>query len=202
MAAERVKGVAANRLQKKDKSKKSLPSSLIRDFCTVCTPYLSYNLLNDAAPIGNAVLAFDLGAKMGVVLGRDNGELVECFELDLSKLSTAKRFEVYRQCIIELIVKFAPEAIFYEKVCGHRGVVAAHHFGYYEGTLKVHAGMIPILDMTPTAIKKNITGAGNADKETVRQAVCKLHNIDIPSRYTNASDAVAIFTACTRKAHA
>jgi len=88
---------------------------------------------------------------------------------------------------------FQDIAICYEKVHRHLGTAAAHVYGAFEMQLLVlaHEFDIETLSATPGELKKHATGAGNATKEMMAQAILERHipSGDIEMSSDNAVDA-------------
>lgn len=125
---------------------------------------------------GRAILALDLGTTTGWAMS-DGGGLVT---------SGTARFKPSRydgggvrylrfRSWLDQLSSYAGrvEAIYFEEVRAHSGTDAAHIYGGYLATLSAWCEQqaIPYQGVSVSAIKKFITGRGNADKATVIAAV-------------------------------
>ena len=81
--------------------------------------------------------------------------------------------------------------VYYEQVMHHSGIVAAHIYGGFYGILMYWCEALEIIytGITPTSIKKFITGSGKADKDMVIQSVKKL---GFSPKDDNEADALAL----------
>ena len=114
------------------------------------------------------ILALDLGTDCGFAIYKDDGKFIS----GTKKLGTYKekfgaRFHEFRTWLLNIIAKHNIEAVYFERVFGHKGVDAAHCYG---GFLYMLASVcfqqnIPCISFSVQAIKKFMTGKGNATKD-------------------------------------
>lgn len=124
----------------------------------------------------SAVLALDLGTRLGWALADADGAIRAG-----SRRLDARDGEPVGQRYVRLgrfLTVLAEEAqglaaVYYEAVCAHKGTLAAHRYGAFEGTLQAWCALA---DLSPTpvpvgTIKRSATGSGRASKEAVLAAM-------------------------------
>jgi len=122
------------------------------------------------------VLALDLGTRLGWALADGQG-LIRSGSRRLGGRGSEPVGERYVRFARALTVLAEDAgglaAVYYEAVCAHKGVVAAHRYGAFEGALQAWCALQG-LSPEPVAvatIKKFVTGSGRARKPAVIAAV-------------------------------
>ena len=113
------------------------------------------------------LLALDLGTDCGFAIFKDGKFISGTKKLGTYKEKFGARFYEFRKWLLNIIAKHNIEAIYFERVYGHKGVEAAHCYG---GFLYMLASVcfqqnIPCTGLTVQAIKKFMTGKANATKD-------------------------------------
>ena len=138
------------------------------------------------------ILALDLGTDCGFAIYKDDGKFIS----GTKKLRTYKekfgaRFHEFRKWLLDIISKHGIDSVYFERVYGHKGIEAGHCYGGFMYTLAsvCYQQNIPCISFSVQAIKKFMTGKGNANKDEIIAAVrCKGFN---PATDDEA-DAIAI----------
>ncbi|MFL5790253.1 MAG: crossover junction endodeoxyribonuclease RuvC [Actinomycetota bacterium] len=92
------------------------------------------------------------------------------------------------------ITTHRPSAVAVERVAWSRNQVSALHVARATGAIILVAAEagLPVAEYAPNEVKQAVTGAGNADKAQVQQALARIHGLrDVPSQ-PDAADAVAV----------
>lgn len=138
-----------------------------------------------------AILALDLGTSLGFALFKDGKFISGTKKLGTSKEKFGARFHEFRTWLLKIIEKHNIDVVYFERVYGHKGVEAAHCYG---GFLYMLASVcfqqnILCIGLTVQAIKKFMTGKGNATKDEMIAAARRkgFNPID-----DNESDAIAV----------
>ena len=120
------------------------------------------------------ILALDLGTDCGFAIYKDDGKFIS----GTKKLRTYKekfgaRFHEFRKWLLNILEKHSIESVYFERVYGHKGVEAGHCFGGFMYTLAsvCYQQNIPCISFSVQAIKKFMTGKGNANKDEMITAV-------------------------------
>ena len=113
------------------------------------------------------LFALDLGTACGFAIFKDGKFISGTRKLGTYKEKFGARFHEFRTWLLNIIAKHNIEAVYFERVFGHKGVEAAHCYG---GFLYMLASVcfqqnIPCKGLTVQAIKKFMTGKGNATKD-------------------------------------
>ncbi len=113
------------------------------------------------------LLALDLGTNMGFAIFRDGKFISGTKKLGTYREKFGARFHEFRIWLLNIIAKHNIEAVYFERVFGHKGVEAAHCYG---GFLYMLASVcfqqnIPCKGLIVQAIKKFMTGKNNATKD-------------------------------------
>ena len=119
------------------------------------------------------ILALDLGTSMGFAIYKNWKFISGTKKLGTYKEKFGERFYEFRKWLLNVIAKHNIEAVYFERVYGHKGVEAAHCYG---GFLYMLASVcyqqnIPCISFSVQAIKKFITAKGNATKNEIIAAV-------------------------------
>lgn len=147
----------------------------------------------------SCVLGVDPGvARLGLaVIGRD-GRRATLIWTDTvmtdSDLSEADRLARLAYAVREAIVVHRPGAVAVERVAFNRNTVSALTVARATGAVMVAAAEagLAVEEYSPTEVKSAVTGAGNADKRQVRDALERVHGFrNLPSS-PDAVDAAAV----------
>ena len=124
------------------------------------------------------ILALDLATKTGWAQFVDNSEStgrIESGVFDFASDGHKGMRAIHCWQAIEHLVKSQRfDAIYYEKPYNHSSNQAAHMFGWWECLMHMalaNNGQPMPIQISPAAIKKFITGKGNANKEAVIAAI-------------------------------
>ena len=140
-----------------------------------------------------SILALDLGSKTGWAVQTADGTIL-CGTKKLkqkTKEHESVRYNNYVNFLSEITSNYCIKQIYYEDVFAHKGVQAAHWYGYFYHRLFEFCcslGIEPI-GVAVGTIKKFITGSGNAKKEAVIAAL-QQQGFDVED--DNAADALAL----------
>ena len=120
-----------------------------------------------------ALLALDLGTACGFAIFKDGKFISGTRKLGTYKEKFGARFHEFRTWLLNIIAKHNIEAVYFERVFGHKGVEAAHCYGGFMYTLASvsYQQNIPCISFSVQAIKKFMTGKGNANKDEIIAAV-------------------------------
>ena len=120
------------------------------------------------------ILALDLGTDCGFAIYKDDGKFIS----GTKKLRTYKekfgaRFHEFRKWLLDIISKHGIDSVYFERVYGHKGIEAGHCYGGFMYTLAsvCYQQNIPCVSFSVQAIKKFMTGKGNANKDEIITAV-------------------------------
>lgn len=114
-----------------------------------------------------ALLALDLGSHCGFAVFK-NGEIISgTKKLRIDKKKFGGRFLEFRNWLLQMIAMHDIRKVYFERVFGHVGTEAAHCYGGFLCTLAAVCleKNITCTGFTVQAIKKFMTGKGNANKE-------------------------------------
>ena len=119
------------------------------------------------------ILALDLGTDCGFAIFKDGKFISGTKKLGTYKEKFGERFYEFRKWLLNVIEKHNIEAIYFERVYGHKGVEAAHCYGGFLYTLAsvCFQQNIPYKGLTVQAIMKFMTGKANATKDEIITAV-------------------------------
>ncbi len=111
-----------------------------------------------------------------------------------ASLSSTERTGYLHEAVYKLAAEYAPEICVIEKAFTGINPFSALRLGETRGAMiaAVRRLGIEVAEITPTQVKKTITGQGHADKEQVAAALRYLLSFDRGSLPADASDAVAI----------
>ena len=101
--------------------------------------------------------------------------------------------------ISDLILKYHPEVLAIEKIFFTKNAKTVISVSEARGVIINSANSLnlQIFDFTPLEVKLAITGYGRAEKEQVKQMVCRILKIEKKPILDDTSDALAIaLTAC------
>ncbi|MDO8443745.1 MAG: crossover junction endodeoxyribonuclease RuvC [Candidatus Azambacteria bacterium] len=129
----------------------------------------------------------------------DNLILMTCGCLEPKVKGQKERLGEISKFVSDLIVKYHPEILAIEKIFFTKNVKTALDVSEARGVIFNNANNanLKIFDFTPLEVKLAVTGYGRAEKEQVRQMVCRILNIEKKPKLDDTSDALAIaLTAC------
>lgn len=139
------------------------------------------------------VLALDLGATTGFAVLEQDGTLDRYGVIKSNpKHSKPLRIRTWYDELKLLIVNNRPVLIAYEHVAAHKGTVAAHWYGAYEGLLMLAADGRQLVPVPVGTAKKAFTGRGNASKEDTIAAVKARYSVDLRPSQHDVADAIAV----------
>jgi Holliday junction resolvasome RuvABC endonuclease subunit len=137
------------------------------------------------------VLALDLGTRTGYAFYKDGTIISGTQKLRHSKNASGLRFVHFRRWLMEVIDTHNIYSVFFERVYGHKGMLAAQVYGGFIYTLAAvcEEMQIKCTGIQVATIKRFMTGRGNATKEEM-VAAARLRDFD-PQTHDEA-DALAI----------
>lgn len=145
------------------------------------------------------ILGIDPGTRiLGFGVVRICGSRVEYVDMGVVNLKNEKdHFVTLRKILSEvtaLIVKYMPDEMAIEAPFYGKNPQVLLKLGRAQGAAISAALMkdIPIFEYPPRSVKLSVTGKGAASKEQVGNMVQNLLGIDIPQKYPDATDALAI----------
>jgi crossover junction endodeoxyribonuclease RuvC len=153
----------------------------------------------DSLIFDSLVLGVDPGlARLGLaVVGRHERRPVLVWAATVQTpvgMAEADRLRCVADAVREAIIAHGPSSVAIERVAFNRNQVSALTVARATGAVMVVAADagLPVQEYSPTEVKSVVTGAGNADKAQVREALIRLHGLrDVPAQ-ADAVDAVAI----------
>jgi Holliday junction resolvasome, endonuclease subunit len=153
----------------------------------------------DGEAFGSLVLGVDPGiARLGLaVVGHRARRPVLVWADTVTTpvgMPEAPRLRCVANAVREAIAAYRPSSVAVERVAFNRNQVSALTVARVTGAVMVVAADagLPVDEYSPTEVKSVVTGAGNADKSQVRQALVRMHGLrDVPTQ-ADAVDAVAI----------
>ena len=121
------------------------------------------------------ILALDLGTRAGFAVGSNQGNLISgTWDLKPSRFDGGgMRFLKFRKRLDEISAAMPFARVVYEEVRAHKGTDAAHIYGGLMATLQqwCEERSIPYQAIPVQAIKKHVTGKGNADKKAMIEMI-------------------------------
>ena len=137
------------------------------------------------------LLALDLGTNIGFAIFKDGKFISGTKKLGTYKEKFGARFHEFRTWLLNIIAKHNIEAVYFERVFGHKGVEAAHCYG---GFLYMLASVcfqqkIPCISFSVQAIKRFMTGKGNATKD---EMIAAARQKGFNAETDDEADAIAI----------
>jgi len=108
--------------------------------------------------------------------------------------SDADRLRAIASGMRQAITRFAPSSVAIERVAWNRNQVSALQVARATGVLmavSAEAGL-EVQEYSPSEVKSAVTGAGNATKDQVADALRRLHGLHGVPREPDAADAVAV----------
>jgi crossover junction endodeoxyribonuclease RuvC len=96
--------------------------------------------------------------------------------------------------VAAVIADHQPTEAAIEEVFVNRNLQTATSVGRASGVLILAAAQagLPVAEYTPSAVKRAVTGSGDADKRQVQQMVARRLNLDAAPSPADAADALAI----------
>jgi crossover junction endodeoxyribonuclease RuvC len=96
--------------------------------------------------------------------------------------------------VTEAIAEHRPDAVAIERVAWNRNQVSALRVARATGAIMAAAAAagVGVQEYGPNEVKIAVTGAGNADKRQVRDALVRIHGLRQVPEQPDAADAVAV----------
>ncbi|HBD05546.1 TPA: crossover junction endodeoxyribonuclease RuvC [Candidatus Uhrbacteria bacterium] len=113
-----------------------------------------------------------------------------------SKTDLSKRLvEIYSD-LVSIIKKHKPDAVCIEKLFFSKNVKTAIDVGHARGVVLLVSEMnhVPIIEITPTALKTAIVGYGRADKKQMQEMIKRMFKLKKIPKPDDAADALALAT--------
>jgi len=106
----------------------------------------------------------------------------------------ALRLRLVAEAVRAAIAHHHPGAVAIERVAWNRNQVSALRVARATGAVMVVAAEagVGVREYGPNEVKIAVTGAGNADKRQVRDALARIHRLDAVPSQPDAADAVAV----------
>jgi len=124
------------------------------------------------------VMGVDPGANAAGFCVVEGGKVLETGEVK-PKGSLGQKLLAIHSGIAGVIEEFRPDLLVMEAVIYHKNPKTALVMGAARGVVLLAAAEkgIPVKEISPTTVKKSVSGAGRAGKESVGYMVRKLYNI-------------------------
>ncbi len=109
--------------------------------------------------------------------------------------SISFRLKQLHDDLSEIIMELSPEVIAVEKIFTHKEHVStATVLGHARGVILLvgEQAKLPLIELTPSEIKKSVTGNGNATKDQVQHAITSILKLSEPPKPSDVADALAI----------
>lgn len=137
------------------------------------------------------ILTLDLGTACGFAIFKNGKFISGTKKLGTYKEKFGARFHEFRTWLLNIITKHDIKAVYFERVFGHKGIEAAHCYG---GFLYMLASVcfqqnIPCISFSVQAIKRFMTGKGNATKD---EMIAAAREKGFNPMDDNEADAIAI----------
>jgi crossover junction endodeoxyribonuclease RuvC len=109
-------------------------------------------------------------------------------------LHEAERLRILAGAARDAIEEHRPTAVAIERVAWSRNQVSALHVARATGAVMLVAAEagLAVEEYAPNEVKQAVTGAGNADKRAVQQALGRIHGLRGVPTEPDAADAVAV----------
>jgi crossover junction endodeoxyribonuclease RuvC len=154
------------------------------------------------------ILGIDPGSvKTGYGLVKAEGRSAKLVEYGVIRTRSGEPFELRLATIYdkltEIILRHQPQVAVVETIFvgqNAKNIQSVLKLGHARGVvlLAVSKGSLPLIELSPTDVKKSITGHGRADKLQIKKMVQVLLGMDKPAA-EDASDALALaLTHCFR----
>jgi len=149
---------------------------------------------------GKIILGIDPGSLiMGYAVIRIDGKkAIDLMEMGVLKLSKypehAMRLKKIYEKVHELSANFKPTSCAIEAPFFGKNVQSMLKLGRAQGVAMAAAiqADVPVIEYSPKKVKQSVTGNGNASKEQVQRTVQQILKFTDPSKYLDATDAVAV----------
>lgn len=142
-------------------------------------------------------LALDLGTSTGYAIYKSGQIISGTKQLHVNKRVLGMHFLEFRKWLLSVIVGHGVQHVFFERVYGHTSTEAAHVYGgfmYALATVCLEKN-IPCTGFTVQAIKKFMTGKGNATKDEMIHTV---QNFSFNPQTDDEADAISIMLLALR----
>lgn len=120
------------------------------------------------------------------------------------KTTLADKLEQIYQDVESVLREYQPEEVVVEKAFYHKNAQVSMILGHVRGVIMLAARLnkAHVVEMTPTAIKKMVTGNGSAGKDRVKYMATRLLGLKLPPESADAADALGMALAhalCTTR---
>lgn len=104
------------------------------------------------------------------------------------------RLRLLAEAVTRAISEHRPDAVAIERIAWNRNQVSALQVARATGAIMVAAAQagVGVQEYGPNEVKIAVTGAGNADKRQVRDALARIHGLRQVPEQPDAADAVAV----------
>jgi crossover junction endodeoxyribonuclease RuvC len=104
------------------------------------------------------------------------------------------RLHLLAEAVTRAISEHRPDAVAIERIAWNRNQVSALQVARATGAIMVAAAQagVGVQEYGPNEVKIAVTGAGNADKRQVRDALVRIHGLRQVPEQPDAADAVAV----------
>ena len=127
-----------------------------------------------------------------------------CFESSKNEKEAQRLLEIFNN-ISHLLKQHKPDAVSIEEIFFSKNVSTAIPVSQARGVILLACASlkIPVVSYSPRAVKRTITGDGNADKLQMQSMIRKLLKLSFTPKPDDAADAIAIALthAYTQKIH-
>lgn len=150
---------------------------------------------------GTRLVGFSLlEAKRERPLGPRDWSVIDAGVIKASTdLSVSERLALIHEAMFDLITDLRPSHVAIERAFHGKNPSSSIKLGEARGVLIAAAGRygVPILEYSPTQIKRTVGGSGSATKDHLAAALQSLLGFNRGSLPMDASDAVAIALTCS-----
>lgn len=114
-------------------------------------------------------------------------------------LSVSERLALIHEAMFDLMTEFSPNHVAIERAFHGKNAASSIKLGEARGVLIAAAGRygVPILEFSPTQVKRTVGGSGAASKDDLAAALRSLLGFSRGVLPLDASDAVAIALTCS-----
>jgi crossover junction endodeoxyribonuclease RuvC len=123
--------------------------------------------------------------------------MVDCGVIAVAeKRPLSERLQDIFQALTTLLEEHAPDAAFLESIFHHKSARSALVLGHARGVAMLACGVraLPLEEISPSEVKKAVTGRGRAEKAQVQEMIRVLLGLpEVPQE--DASDALAVALA-------
>lgn len=111
-----------------------------------------------------------------------------------SSTPLAERIKNIYERIVGVLNENKPDKVGIETIFYGKNIQSAFTLGHARGAILLAVAQkdIPVVELSPRAVKKAVTGNGNASKQQVQYMLPKLLNIKVANLPEDAADALAV----------